>query len=542
MKKALLLLGMFSLSFWVLGDCYNEWVDAAMLLNEADSLNDAGAYSEAQLVYKQVINNYPETVSAETAMKSLLSLEAQLEGDYLSLKNYYQTNSTIAADETLSYLASSLANKCDENMRNYIEAIGWYENVLTDSTTNFNDSIFAAIDLGDLYLKMEAEGEKTIGILEKYRPKSVIEHKLQTDHALSLLPRKTSIEQGLSVPSPIRDLSLAVGNNDTVLLTWNLPDGSETVPMILSWITSETMDGGCTQAGFDDIFGHLYNSSDLRNHEGWKIDSISFYKTTSWTYHVCVWKRSDGESMQLVYSQLAQINDTILDAWCSVALDTTILIEEETDYWFGIRATKEEWQTGGPNFPIPFDRGPAVTGKGDLFMPDLSHWAPMQIGYNAMIKTTLSSASRTGMPSNEQLSCSGYRIYRDGMLIKEIPYSFVTYYTDTEFTKGIDVEYCVTAVYGDEESEPVCATATITGVAEEHEDDGVTLSPNPTTGLVRIKGATANEVRVYNAIGQLLKTVRNANEINLKGLPQGVYMLHITDENGAVATRKLVLE
>lgn len=108
--------------------------------------------------------------------------------------------------------------------------------------------------------------------------------------------------------------------------------------------------------------------------------------------------------------------------------------------------------------------------------------------------------------------------------------------------KGFDVEYCVTAVYGEEESEPVCATATITGVVEEHENDGVTVLPNPTNGIVHIGGTTTAEVRVYNAIGQLLKTVRNANEINLKGLAQGVYMLHITDENGAVATRKLVLE
>ena len=138
-------------------------------------------------------------------------------------------------------------------------------------------------------------------------------------------------------------------------------------------------------------------------------------------------------------------------------------------------------------------------------------------------------------------SLTGYRIYRDGTLIKEIPYSFVTYYTDTEFTKGFDVEYCVTAVYGDGESEPICTTIGITGVAEETKDGCFTLSPNPTNGLVRIEGGKAAEVSVCNTLGQLVKTVQNTNEISLNGLPQGVYLLRITDENGATATRKIMV-
>ena len=78
---------------------------------------------------------------------------------------------------------------------------------------------------------------------------------------------------------------------------------------------------------------------------------------------------------------------------------------------------------------------------------------------------------------------------------------------------------------------------------ENHEELGrITLSPNPTSGFVRIEGATATEVRVYNALGQLVKTAQNTNEVNLRGLPQGVYLLRITDEDGAVATKKLVVK
>ncbi len=49
--------------------------------------------------------------------------------------------------------------------------------------------------------------------------------------------------------------------------------------MTVSWITSETNDGGCTQAGFDDIFGHLYNSDDLTHWTSMQIGYNAMIKT-----------------------------------------------------------------------------------------------------------------------------------------------------------------------------------------------------------------------------------------------------------------------
>ena len=68
------------------------------------------------------------------------------------------------------------------------------------------------------------------------------------------------------------------------------------------------------------------------------------------------------------------------------------------------------------------------------------------------------------------------------------------------------------------------------------------LHPNPTTGLVRIEGEKAIEVRVYNTLGQLVKTVQNTNEVSLEGLPQGVYLLRVTLEGGKVFSDKVVKE
>jgi hypothetical protein len=56
--------------------------------------------------------------------------------------------------------------------------------------------------------------------------------------------------------------------------------------------------------------------------------------------------------------------------------------------------------------------------------------------------------------------------------------------------------------------------------------------PNPAGGVVRIEGVEADEVRVYNALGQVVKTVRGMNEIDLSGLVEGVYLLRIMDADG----------
>jgi hypothetical protein len=77
------------------------------------------------------------------------------------------------------------------------------------------------------------------------------------------------------------------------------------------------------------------------------------------------------------------------------------------------------------------------------------------------------------------------------------------------------------------------------------EENRIELSifPNPATDRVVIEGIEAAEVRVFNALGQMVKTVRGTNEIDLSGLVEGVYLVRITDENGkSHAVRVMVKE
>ena len=78
--------------------------------------------------------------------------------------------------------------------------------------------------------------------------------------------------------------------------------------------------------------------------------------------------------------------------------------------------------------------------------------------------------------------------------------------------------------------------------SEKIAEQGVSFYPNPTNGLVHIEGALVFEVQVYNTIGQLVKTVQNANEVDLSDLMPGVYFLRIKDLHQVVTNQKVVVK
>ena len=77
---------------------------------------------------------------------------------------------------------------------------------------------------------------------------------------------------------------------------------------------------------------------------------------------------------------------------------------------------------------------------------------------------------------------------------------------------------------------------------EEMDISPIFLYPNPTSDVVHIEGVEAAEVQVYNSFGQLVKTVRDANEISVAGLAEGVYLLRIADAEGKVYTNKITIQ
>ena len=79
------------------------------------------------------------------------------------------------------------------------------------------------------------------------------------------------------------------------------------------------------------------------------------------------------------------------------------------------------------------------------------------------------------------------------------------------------------------------------GINAPVSDVHVCIYPNPTNSLVHIEGIVASEVQVYNMLGQMVKTVRGTNEIDLSGLVKGVYLLRIMDAECKIFTNKITI-
>ncbi len=74
--------------------------------------------------------------------------------------------------------------------------------------------------------------------------------------------------------------------------------------------------------------------------------------------------------------------------------------------------------------------------------------------------------------------------------------------------------------------------------------DGVQIAPNPTSGLINIKNIHNKSLRfnLSNSLGKNINLKTTSNTIDLSGLANGLYYLHIFDqENGVYSIEKIIL-
>lgn len=69
----------------------------------------------------------------------------------------------------------------------------------------------------------------------------------------------------------------------------------------------------------------------------------------------------------------------------------------------------------------------------------------------------------------------------------------------------------------------------------------LSLYPNPTNGIVNIKGnSKVKSVEISNTVGQLLNTKNEADKVDLKAYPKGIYFIKINLENGKQMIKKVI--
>lgn len=79
------------------------------------------------------------------------------------------------------------------------------------------------------------------------------------------------------------------------------------------------------------------------------------------------------------------------------------------------------------------------------------------------------------------------------------------------------------------------------GVGVIENNTPFTVFPNPTKEKVTIDGVEAAEMQVFNTLGQLVKTVKGTNEINVSDIAEGVYLLRVSTINSEIYQTRLVV-
>ena len=209
-------------------------------LAAGNDLIQDGEYNEARDIMMDIVSDYPGSPEAMTALKTLFSIEIASDGDFSDLKDYYLN---LVSNDYLGNLADNLANRCDVKMGNYTDAIEWYENKIISTNSTSSERIFAEIDLGNLYLRMRDNADRSIGRMPEYVPKSKADHTKRTEYLLSLLPGDMDDNMAISYdgfnlsdklvvcyPNPI---------NNTAVVTYSLESEAEVAISIVNLLGEE---------------------------------------------------------------------------------------------------------------------------------------------------------------------------------------------------------------------------------------------------------------------------------------------------------------
>ena len=80
------------------------------------------------------------------------------------------------------------------------------------------------------------------------------------------------------------------------------------------------------------------------------------------------------------------------------------------------------------------------------------------------------------------------------------------------------------------------------GLEKNNSEDGIIVYPNPAEEIVNVRVGVSGKIEFYNLLGAIVETQQLAigtNEVDLKGLPSGIYFFVFSTGSDAV-TGKII--
>ncbi len=70
----------------------------------------------------------------------------------------------------------------------------------------------------------------------------------------------------------------------------------------------------------------------------------------------------------------------------------------------------------------------------------------------------------------------------------------------------------------------------------------ISIAPNPTIGDINIKGFSNPHIKIYNTLGQLIKSAANTKTISISEFPTGLYFVRVFNEQGDLLIQEKVVK
>ena len=371
--------------------------------------------------------------------------------------------------------------------------------------------------------------------------------------AVSELSDKVSIDldydNGGLAPT---NLTAGYEADGSVKLNWQFPALGE--PIYLRWHDGNSYDAGGVGNGGAFFAGARWYASDLKDYDKLSLTDVEFYiNQIPDALFVLVYEGNTLVRQQYVPTMRQY-------SFNNVKLDEPLDIDTSKDLLVALYIEHNEITA-----PLGYDKGPAVSGKGNLYSTDGKTWGQLNdsdtgidanwnisIGLSPYSNTPLepakvkSTARKTFAPkvqtgdvkfvsvpvgaeaTSQKNTFLGYNVYRNRERLNSETVKETTYTDDTPADNKY-LEYQVSAIYsasGEKYSEPVTLTAT--GIGDIERYNGLTVAVEG--GDIHVYGVDANaQVTMYDTNGTLIFNGTASDNgdcvIPGAGIPAGTYIV-----------------
>jgi M6 family metalloprotease-like protein len=322
----------------------------------------------------------------------------------------------------------------------------------------------------------------------------------------------------------------ATASGNTVELTWDSPAKSDWISLTESPLEAVSFLG---VENFSAVV--RYTEDDLKNFVGSKLSQIRFYiENPNCKHTIQVWHPSDIPDTNPLISQVVENRESGITI---VSLNTPLTIESGKELWIGIN-----YQINPMTHVAVTDHGPKVTNRNFALIGGEWYDLSNNDDFNWFIAGYLQFDNNLGGTTSPNLP-NKYSVYRNNIWLNDITTGF---YKDNIVPSGNYI-YCVSAVYGNRESERVCVQTPVqTGIVELNPDQ-IKAYPNPVKQGDVLTLDLGNDfagakLSFYSVSGQLLKEANASGPVYSQkiNLAPGIYILQIS-KNTQFINRKIVI-